>query len=75
MKNHVTVKSREELKSRMAVVFHENIKMLSPDLQSVLLDDLVTALESRLIVLDRTSQNVNFVSAMTDSCEYETIET
>ncbi len=44
-------KSRRELKNKMATVFSENIKTLSTDLQGVLLDDLVTALENRLNVL------------------------
>jgi hypothetical protein len=75
MKNQITAKSRKELKNKMAVVFSENIKTLSPDLQDAFLDDLVTALENRLNVLNRTHQNTQFITTITESAEYETIET
>jgi carbon monoxide dehydrogenase subunit G len=68
-------KSRKELKNKMATVFSENIKTLSTDLQGVLLDDLVTALENRLNVLKRIHQNTRFVTAITGCAEYETIKT
>ena len=75
MKNQITAKSRKEMKNKMAVVFSENIKTLSTDLQGVLLDDLVTALENRLNVLKRIHQNTRFVTAITGCAEYETIKT
>ena len=75
MKKQITARSRKELKNKMAAVFCDNIKTLSPDLQGVLLDDLVTALESRLNVLNKIQQNTQFVTAMTESAEFETIKT
>jgi hypothetical protein len=71
----MNVKSRKELKNKMAMVFSENIKTLSTDLQGVLLDDLVTALENRLNVLNKVNQNMLFVTTLTERAEYETIET
>ena len=68
-------KSRRELKNKMATVFSENIKTLSTDLQGVLLDDLITALENRLNLLNRINQNTQFATAMTECAEFETIET
>ena len=70
MKNQITAKSRKEMKNKMAAVFSENIKTLSPDLQDALLDDLVTALESRLNVLNRIHQNTQFITTIPESCEY-----
>ena len=58
MKPHTITKNRKELKFKMAAVFSEKIQKLSPDLQDILLDDLVTAFESRLSVLDRAQTNV-----------------
>jgi hypothetical protein len=75
MKDQMTAKSRKKLKNKMATVFSENIKMLSADLKDVLLDDLVTAFENRLIVLNRTRQNTQFITTIMESVEYETIET
>ena len=75
MEHQISAKSRKELTKKMAAVFCDDIKTLSPDLQGVLLDDLVTALENRLNVLNRIHQNTQFVTAMTESAEFETIET
>ena len=75
MKNQITAKSRKELKNKMAGVFSENIKMLSPDLQDAFLDDLVTALENRLRILNKTYNNMQFVTTIMERAEYETIET
>ena len=75
MEHQMNAKSRKELKNKMATVFSENIKTLSTDLQGVLLDDLITALENRLNVLNRINQNAQFETAMTECAEYETIKT
>jgi hypothetical protein len=49
----VMVKSRCELEEKMAVVFNEEIKELSTELREILIDDLVTAFENRVNVLNR----------------------
>ncbi len=44
----------------MATVFNEKIKELSAELQEILLDDMVTAFENRLKVLNRiTAKRLN----------------
>lgn len=53
MKQQVTIKARKELETKMAAVFGEKIKNLSTELQRILLDDMVTAFENRLNVLNR----------------------
>jgi len=58
MKHQATAKSRKELKHKMAAVFSEKIQTLSSDLQDVLLDDLVTAFENRLNMLNRAQLNM-----------------
>ena len=75
MKNQLTAKSRKELKNKMAAAFSKEIKTLSRDLQNVLLDDLVTALENRLTILNRTRQNTQCIVAITESAECETLQT
>jgi len=75
MTNQITAKSRKELKNKMVVVFGEDVKRLSTDLQDVFLDDLVTALESRLKILDKTHNDTQFITSITERAEYETIET
>lgn len=51
LKNTVTFKQRKVLEDKMAKVFHENLNGLSTELQRILLDDLVTAFQSRINVL------------------------
>ena len=55
MKQQVVFKSRKELEDKMASVFGEKIQELSTDLQKILLDDMVTAFENRLNVLNRAN--------------------
>jgi hypothetical protein len=53
MTKTLTLKERSELQSKMAKVFNRNIKVLSTELQGILLDDLVTAFQNRINVLIR----------------------
>jgi hypothetical protein len=53
VKQQSTIKARKELETKMAAVFGEKIKNLSTELQRILLDDMVTAFENRLNVLNR----------------------
>jgi hypothetical protein len=55
VKQQIPIKSRKELEAKMATVFGEKIKELSTELQRILLDDMVTAFENRLNVLNRAN--------------------
>ncbi len=44
----IKVRNRKELRNKMAEVFSDKIKTLPAEIQYILLDDLVTAFESRL---------------------------
>ena len=72
MENRISRKSRKELKIKMSDVFKERISALSPDLREVLLDDLVTAFENRLKILNKPHHSVECVVAVTESVRYET---
>ena len=52
MKQQITYKNRKELEARMARIFSEKITGLSTELQGILIDDMVTAFETRLNVLN-----------------------
>jgi hypothetical protein len=45
-------KDRKELEAKLARAFEEKIANLSTELREILLDDMVTAFESRLKVLN-----------------------
>jgi hypothetical protein len=55
LKQEVAPKERRELEAKMESVFGEKIKQLSTELQRILLDDMVTAFENRLNVLNRAA--------------------
>jgi hypothetical protein len=69
MKHQYSSKERKELKLKMAAVFSEKLQMLSTELQGVLLDDLVTAFENRLNVLNRAQLTVKIEMAEGVACE------
>jgi hypothetical protein len=69
MKHQFSSKERKELELEMATVFSEKLQMLSTELQGVLLDDLVTAFENRLNVLNRAQLTVKIEMAEGVACE------
>ena len=52
MKQQSTQKNRKDLEEKMAKIFNAKITGLSTELQEILLDDMVTAFENRLNVLN-----------------------
>ena len=60
MKQQTTVKQRKALEAKMSKVFHENIKSLSSELQKILIDDLVTAFQNRINVLNRVQRKRSY---------------
>jgi hypothetical protein len=49
-------KDRKELESKLANVFDAEINSLSTELREILLDDMVTAFENRLNVLNNSTK-------------------
>jgi len=62
LNQQLAVKGRKELEAKMDMVFGEKIKGFSVELQKILLDDMVTAFESRLIVFERAEVNLSLPS-------------
>lgn len=60
MKRNMTLKQRRALEAKMAKVFNEDIKVLSTELQRILLDDLVTAFQNRIMVLIRAEEKRSY---------------
>ena len=53
----------------MVTVFGEKIQPLSKELQEILLDDLVTAFENRLAVLNRKQSTITLEISESVKCE------
>jgi hypothetical protein len=49
-------KDRKEIEAKLAHVFDKKINGLSTELREILLDDLVTAFENRLNVLNKAAR-------------------
>ena len=60
MRKIITFKERKDLEDKMANVFQENLKGLSTELRRILLDDLVTAFQSRINVLTRVQKKASY---------------
>jgi hypothetical protein len=52
VKQQFTQKNRKDLEEKMTKIFNAKITGLSTELQEILLDDMVTAFENRLNVLN-----------------------
>ena len=52
MKEQIKAKDKKKLEEKMAAILGEKIKDLSTELQEILIDDMVTAFENRLNVLN-----------------------
>jgi hypothetical protein len=48
------LKERDALEAKMVAIFAKEIKQLSTDLQQILIDDMITAFENRVNVLNRS---------------------
>ena len=52
----IAEKERKEIEAKLANVFDEEINGLSTELREILLDDMVTAFENRLNVLNNAAR-------------------
>ena len=53
MKTRLTFKQRKDLEAKMSKALKQNIKALTTELQKILVDDMVTAFQNRINVLNR----------------------
>jgi hypothetical protein len=59
MEKSFSPQNRKKLQKMMIEAFNSEINTLTPDLQSILADDMVTALQNRLLVLQRIQTKIN----------------
>ena len=51
MKQTSSIKERKNIAAKLTITLRENVRGLSTDLQTILIDDLVTAFQNRMKVL------------------------
>ena len=57
MEKSFSSQNRKKLQKMMLEAFTNEIRTLSPELQSILADDMVTAFQNRLVVFQRIQEN------------------
>jgi len=73
MKQSIASKNRKELENKMTKVFEKDMKTLPAEFRKILVDDLVTAFESRLCVLNRAQLNLKFIMLTEGEVKVETV--
>jgi len=53
LKTRLTLKQRKDLETKMTKALKQNMKALTTELQRILVDDMVTAFQNRINVLNR----------------------
>ncbi len=68
-----TTSNRKKLIQKMKSVFSEKIQTLSPEFQGILLDDLVTAFENRLTILEKSQITFLCMPTISEDVRCETV--
>ena len=54
-----SIQNRKKLQKMMLEAFNDEISILAPELQTILADDMVTAFQSRLLILQKIQLKSN----------------
>jgi hypothetical protein len=73
LRQNISPKHRKALASKIGKALNEDIRILSKEMQEILVDDLVTALFSRLDVLTHVKDD-QARRGLTIQCSNETLE-
>ena len=65
--------NRKKLVQKMKTAFSDKIQTLPPELQNILLDDLATAFENRLTVLEKSQLTFLCIPTITEDVKCETV--
>ena len=72
MKQPNANKNRKSLENKMATVFEKEIQPLQVEFRKILVEDLVSAFESRIYVLSKAQSNSEFLKVIEEEDEIET---
>jgi hypothetical protein len=70
MKNSAR-RNQKEIKTKMAAVLDADLKLLSNDLQKILIEDMVTAFENRLSILKNMQKANNYSVELERVADYQ----
>ena len=72
MRQSIADKNRKKLENKMAKVLEEDMKSLPAEFRKIMVDDLMTAFESRLGILSRVQSNLKFITITEGEIQVET---
>ena len=72
MTQTTATKNRKMLENKIARVFENDIKSLPAEIRNIMVDDLVSAFESRLFALSRAQSNSEFLRVIEGEVCFET---
>ena len=72
MRQSIADKNRKKLENKMAKVLEEDMKPLPAEFRKIMVDDLMTAFESRLGILSRVQSNLKFITITEGEIQVET---
>lgn len=71
MEGRCWMEERERLQKVMIEIFQQEVQTLSPELQSILIDDIVTVFHNRLTILKKIQQSKEIQSHTNNSSVLE----
>jgi hypothetical protein len=71
MTNSNATKHRKNLENKMAKIFAAEIASFSPEFREILVDDMVSAFEGRLLILSRAQSNSDFLNVIEEEIHIE----
>ena len=72
MKQSTATKKRKQLEDKLTKVFANEIKEIPAESVGMIVDDLVTAFESRFLALRRAQSNSEFITIIDEEVHIET---
>ena len=59
MEKSFSIQNRKKIQKMMLEAFNDELSILTPELQSILADDMVTAFQNRLLILQKIQLKSN----------------
>jgi hypothetical protein len=73
MKQAISIRKRKELGKKLSSVFENDMKSVPVGLRKIMANDLVTAFDSRLCVLNQAQSNLGFLVITDGEVQVETV--
>jgi len=73
VKQSISIERRKELEHKMSTIFENDMKSVSIGFRRILADDLVSAFESRIYVLNQAQENLQVIAITQGDFQVEAV--